>query len=58
MYESGKYLVNSIRFNYRPVRHFARHGLCRNKEGKQNFYNAMKSKLCQINGKTFFMNVE
>ncbi|XP_045179874.2 uncharacterized protein LOC123539374 [Mercenaria mercenaria] len=31
-----------------PVHHFARHGLCRHEEGRQYFYRAMKSKLCQI----------
>ncbi|XP_060567508.1 uncharacterized protein LOC132726246 [Ruditapes philippinarum] len=31
-----------------PLRHFARHGLCRNKRDKQYFYKALKGKLCQI----------
>ncbi|XP_045180018.2 uncharacterized protein LOC123539453 [Mercenaria mercenaria] len=39
-----------------PVHHFARHGLCRQEEGRKYFYKAIKTKLCQIK-ETFAANL-
>lgn len=41
-----------------PIRHFARHGLCRNRKGKARFYMALKSKLCSTQGAFIFQLVE
>ncbi|XP_060587714.1 uncharacterized protein LOC132743199 [Ruditapes philippinarum] len=40
--------IGDFKTHQPTVRHFARHGLCRNYEGKQTLYIAMKAKVCDI----------
>ncbi|XP_060567510.1 uncharacterized protein LOC132726248 [Ruditapes philippinarum] len=41
-------VIEDLKTHHPTVRHFARHGLCSNYEGKRTLYIAMKAKVCDI----------